>query len=80
MHDTIGHVWEWCRDPFASYTFPTDPKDGFRKNETNTGVYVFRGGGFRSSSIHARSADRYSIYASDYSAYDLGIRLSRSIE
>ena len=80
LHDTVGNVWEWCRDHFGSYTFPTDHKDGLRKIPTEERVYVFRGGGFRSTSIHARSADRYSIYASDYNAYDLGIRLSRAIE
>ena len=41
---------------------------------------LFRGGGFRASSVHVRSADRYSIYAADYSAYDVGLRPARLIE
>ena len=79
LYDTVGNVWEWCRDHFASYNSPTQYEDGYRQISGTDRINVFRGGGFRASSIHARSSDRYSIYASDYSAYDLGLRLSRSI-
>lgn len=79
LHDTSGNVWEWCLDRFGSYTLPTRKGDGMRMVQTREERYIFRGGGFRASSVHARSADRYSIYAQDYSAYDVGIRPARML-
>jgi formylglycine-generating enzyme required for sulfatase activity len=77
LHDTSGNVWEWCLDLFGAYTQPVDSKRGIRTVEVGEARRIFRGGGFRASSVHARSADRYSIYARDYSAYDVGIRPAR---
>ena len=79
LHDTSGNVWEWCLDRFGPYTDPTRSGDGLRMTVENEERYIFRGGGFRASSVHARSADRYSIYAQDYSAYDVGIRPARAL-
>ena len=79
LHDTLGNVWEWCSDRFGEYTLPTEPRTGKRLAPEDA-PNLFRGGGFRASSVHVRSADRYSIYAADYSAYDVGLRPSRSIE
>ena len=78
LHDTAGNVWEWCLDRFGAYTLPTNLGDGMRIVDDGE-RYTFRGGGFRASSVHARSADRYSIYAQDYSAYDVGIRPARAL-
>ncbi len=79
LHDTLGNVWEWCSDRFGEYTLPVEPGTGKRLAPEDA-PNLFRGGGFRASSVHVRSADRYSIYAADYSAYDVGLRPSRVIE
>ena len=79
LHDMLGNVWEWCSDRFGEYTLPTEPGTGKRLAPEDA-PNLFRGGGFRASSVHVRSADRYSIYAADYSAYDVGLRPARMIE
>jgi serine/threonine protein kinase/formylglycine-generating enzyme required for sulfatase activity len=79
LHDMLGNVWEWCSDRFGEYTLPTEPGTGKRLAPEDA-PNLFRGGGFRASSVHVRSADRYSIYATDYSAYDVGLRPARLIE
>lgn len=79
LHDTAGNVWEWCADRFGSYSAETEPLHGARQaGEGAPGV--FRGGGFRATTIHARSADRYSLYADDYRAYDVGLRAARQVD
>jgi len=80
LYDTAGNVWEWCADRFGAYTLPTDPRTGHRQVPDPDAPRLFRGGGFRASSVHARSADRYSIYAHDYSAFDVGLRPARLID
>ena len=80
LHDTSGNVWEWCSDRYGEYTFPVKPLTGERVVEDENAPRLFRGGGFRANSIHVRSADRYSIYATDYRAYDVGVRPARPIE
>ena len=79
LHDMLGNVWEWCSDRFGEYTLPTESGTGKRLAPEDA-PNLFRGGGFRASSVHVRSADRYSIYAADYSAYDVGLRPARMIE
>ena len=80
LHDTAGNVWEWCLDKFGDYTLPVANGTGARLVSDPDAQQLFRGGGFRATSIHARSADRYSIYASDYRAYDVGLRPARLID
>jgi formylglycine-generating enzyme required for sulfatase activity len=79
LHDTTGNVWEWCLDRFGSYDNPTAPNDGRRLELTDDAPHVFRGGGFRAATVHARSADRYTQYAAEYQGYDVGFRASRPI-
>lgn len=79
LHDTAGNVWEWCLDRYGAYTLPVVPGTGLRQVPGDA-PHVFRGGGFRSTVSHARSADRYSLYAEDYRAYDVGIRAARAVE
>jgi serine/threonine protein kinase/formylglycine-generating enzyme required for sulfatase activity len=77
LHDTAGNVWEWCLDRYGDYSLPTAPDSGARITAPNA-AGVFRGGGFRASRAHARSADRYSLYTSnDYRGYDIGLRPAR---
>jgi formylglycine-generating enzyme required for sulfatase activity len=73
LHDTVGNVWEWCLDPFGPYTVPPDEGTGARDHGTDA-PQLFRGGGFRANRAHARSADRYGLYAEGYRAYDVGVR------
>ena len=79
LHDTAGNVWEWCLDLFGAYTLPTDPGTG-RRRTSDDALPIFRGGGFRANPAHARSADRYSLYGTDYRAYDVGVRPARLVE
>lgn len=79
LHDTVGNVWEWCRDSSASYTALVDSSDAERRAHADA-PHLFRGGGFRSSEAHARSSDRYTLQAASYSGYDIGLRLARPLE
>ena len=79
LHDTAGNVWEWCFDRFGSYELPVEKETGLRLVDKTEPRRIFRGGGFRASAIHIRASDRYSIYATDYSAYDVGLRPARKL-
>jgi formylglycine-generating enzyme required for sulfatase activity/serine/threonine protein kinase len=80
LHDMLGNVWEWCSDRFGDYTLPVETGTARRLVDDENAPRLFRGGGFRASSVHVRSADRYSIYAADYRAYDVGVRPARALE
>ncbi len=79
LHDTAGNVWEWVEDRYGSYDLPVSPGDGERKAPADR-ARVFRGGGFRSNAVHARSADRYDLFAPDYRGFDVGLRAARALE
>lgn len=80
LHDTAGNVWEWCLDRYGDYTLPVQPHDAARLAPKDA-PGVFRGGGFRAARVHARSADRYSLYTSnDYRGFDIGLRPARRIQ
>ena len=78
LHDTIGNVWEWCLDSFGPYSVPPAPGTGARDHGPGA-PHLFRGGGFRANRAHARSADRYGLYAEGYRAYDVGVRAARPL-
>ena len=79
LHDTLGNVWEFVQDRYGGYDLPVSPGDGERQAPADA-PRVFRGGGFRSNAVHARSADRYGLYAPDYQGFDLGVRAARALE
>ena len=79
LHDTVGNVWEWCLDAFGPYTAPPAEGTGARDHGADA-PQLFRGGGFRANRAHARSADRYGLYAEGYRAYDVGVRPALHIE
>lgn len=78
LYDVVGNVWEWCADRYGAYTLPVEPGTGLRRAPESS-PEVFRGGGFRASAVHARSADRYSLYAPEYRGYDVGVRAARPL-
>ena len=78
LHDTAGNVWEWCADRYGSYE--SEVRDGTGARVAGEGApRLFRGGGFRSSVVHARSADRYTLYGAGFRAYDVGVRVARNL-
>jgi formylglycine-generating enzyme required for sulfatase activity/serine/threonine protein kinase len=79
LHDVAGNVWEFVQDHYGSYELPVRPGDGERQVPGDT-PRVFRGGGFRSNAVHARSGDRYSLYAPDFVGFDVGVRAARAVE
>ncbi|MBI3270947.1 MAG: SUMF1/EgtB/PvdO family nonheme iron enzyme [Planctomycetes bacterium] len=79
LHELVGNVWEWVEDPYGGYDLPVRPGDGLRQGTADT-PRVFRGGGFRSNAVHARSADRYTLYAPGYRGFDVGVRAARGVQ
>jgi formylglycine-generating enzyme required for sulfatase activity len=77
LHDTIGNVWEWCRDGFAGYDTAADPGDGFRK-AISYDHRMTRGGSHRNIAINARSAFRNNATPGDRN-HNLGVRPARAI-
>ena len=71
LHDVLGNVWEWCRDPRTSYEVSPRPGDGLRDSDGEGRVY--RGGSFAYSAASCRTAYR-SLNTTDYRLNDLGCR------
>jgi formylglycine-generating enzyme required for sulfatase activity len=81
IHDTIGNILEWCRDPVAHYEVPTLPGDGLRQDDSNRyrDDRVTRGGSYIRPAFYCRSAWRYGISQNSRQS-DLGVRPSRTID
>ncbi len=78
LHDVIGNVWEWCRDPYTDYGTSTKPEDGERRMAVPR-YRVVRGGAFNESPSRSRCAFR------DWSApvtktNTLGLRPARVLD
>ena len=78
LHDTIGNVWEWCRDWVGPYGRPVRAGDGEREVERNL-VRAFRGGCFSDQAYFARSAYRGG-HDPDYRFESVGVRPARALE
>ena len=70
LHDTLGNVWEWCRDTFASYDAAQIVEEGGREISEHR---VCRGGAFSLGASDARCSVRFHGPASARN-YDLGLR------
>ena len=77
LHDTIGNVWEWCRDGYGGYDTDVNPGDGLWK-VTDTQNRMLRGGSFNNAAEEARSASRYRG-PPRVSGHNLGVRPAKAI-
>ncbi len=78
LHDTVGNVYEWCRDEFSDYRLAAAPRDGLRL-EGNPATRVVRGGSYVSAAKGARSAKRDSA-PPELESEAIGIRPMRALE
>jgi formylglycine-generating enzyme required for sulfatase activity/predicted Ser/Thr protein kinase len=81
LHDTIGNVFEWCRDRFGNYSRDVCEGDGLRvvPEQHELRNYIIRGGGFDTTAADARSAVRKSGWP-ESPAHSLGVRPARALD
>ncbi|MBL8736306.1 MAG: SUMF1/EgtB/PvdO family nonheme iron enzyme [Planctomycetes bacterium] len=58
LHDVHGNVFEWCRERYIGYEFPTDLRTGERSGVLTSQDRVCRGGAFSYAASLARAAMR----------------------
>lgn len=79
LHDTLGNVFEWCRDGSTAYATTNWRKDdGLRDAGPSPRHRVNRGGSFADDASGARSAFR-NRYTPEYRLIYLGVRPSRRV-
>jgi len=82
LHDVIGNLWEWCRDPHVATAYRLRPRtpDGWRDYpaEAFRGSRVVRGGGWGHPAVDARSSKR-SFFAPATRYASVGCRPARGI-
>ena len=82
LHDTVGNVWEWCRD-YGSFDMPVRATDGLRLVPSEIAaampeqLRVFRGGGY-DRVVASRTAARYQLHLNK--EFDIGLRPARAVE
>jgi formylglycine-generating enzyme required for sulfatase activity len=77
LHDVLGNVYELCRDGFGWYDLPTRKGDGLRSPSAPR-HRVYRGAGFGSDAVQARSAPRNGT-TPDRRLSSLGVRPARAV-
>jgi formylglycine-generating enzyme required for sulfatase activity len=78
LQDTIGNVFEWCRDRYGDYSLPVASGDGERIGG-NPATRVLRGGSYMTAALWARSARRDSA-SPGLADETLGVRPMRRVE
>ncbi len=78
LHDTIGNVYEWCRDRLGVYTDQVREGDGERLPFAAS-KHVIRGGSWIGDPLASRSASREADEPT-YKAPTLGLRPARAIQ
>ncbi|MCZ6652156.1 MAG: bifunctional serine/threonine-protein kinase/formylglycine-generating enzyme family protein [Planctomycetota bacterium] len=77
LHDTLGNVFEWCRDGHGSYEKSVAKGHGERRAK-GARLRVFRGGSFSTPAAAARSANRSRAMPTRRRGF-LGLRPARVI-
>ena len=78
LHDVHGNVFEWCRERYTGYEFPTDPQSGERRGPPTTPDRCCRGGSFSYPHNLARAAMRMRSPESTR-LFSHGVRLAREL-
>ena len=75
LYDTLGNVWEWCQDTYATY--PLVPANDLLANQGSE--RVVRGGSWGDAASLLRVADRHALDPDVRSAY-VGLRIAIDVE
>lgn len=78
LYDVHGNVFEWCRERYTGYEFPTDTRSGERLGPPTSQDRVCRGGAFSYAANLARAAMRMRSPA-DSRLLTHGLRLAREL-
>lgn len=79
LHDTVGNVFEWCRDLQSEPSEEPAPGDGLRRGGVGEKRRMVRGGGWGSVASLGRSAHR-DHEEPTYTGPTLGVRAVRKLE
>jgi formylglycine-generating enzyme required for sulfatase activity len=77
LHDMIGNVSEWVREPPTDYNNPVRPGDGEREHDAAESARLVRGGSFEGRASHARVAFRLTMAAGPNAT--VGVRFARDL-
>jgi formylglycine-generating enzyme required for sulfatase activity len=77
LHDVLGNVWEWCRDPWYARNTGQRSGDGLREVRVEGTEGVIRGGSWFTQATNARVANRAGYDGTDK---DLGLRVARRVD
>ncbi len=78
LHDTIGNVFELCRDGWGTYDAPVRAGDGERE-VAKANSHMIRGGSYLQAPKRVRSSYRVDVTPS-YHDFSVGIRPARKLE
>ena len=79
LHDVLGNVAEWCRDPFGRYTDPVAPGSGERL-ALDLEHRIRRGGAYNAREPSGLRVATRSFYPPAARRSDTGVRPARPLE